>query len=117
VERSEDASCSAGEPQLGEQGDTPTGIPRNRRPVAADEPPALGPRVFSHGRKQFVGLGISKRQQRQLFTSVERGDDTRRPAAQLSRARVEKNRTHDVCGAGRRAFCHHKEPNRQLRDA
>jgi hypothetical protein len=41
----------------------------------------------------MLRLRIGERQKRESLSPVELGDDTRRPATELSGARVEKNRT------------------------
>ena len=93
VGRSEHATQRPCEPDLGDERDAASGVAGNRRPVPEDEPPAFVPRFFAHGRKQSAGLIIGERQQRQLLASVEPGDDTRRPPAELSGTRIEQNRT------------------------
>jgi hypothetical protein len=57
-----------------------------------------------------VGLGIAEPKQREVLRSIELGDDTRRPAAELSRARIEQNRTREACGRirfGVGTLCHY----------
>jgi hypothetical protein len=93
VQRPEHACHRSREPDLGEERDAASGVAGNQRPVAEDEPPAFVPRFFDHGRKQSAGLIIRERQQSELFASVEPGDDTRRPSAELSRAGIEQHRT------------------------
>jgi hypothetical protein len=92
VECSEHASDRPREPDLGEQRYAASGVTGNRRPVAKDQPPALVPRLFGHVCEQAARLFICERKERQLFVSVESGDDTRRPSAELSGAGVEQNR-------------------------
>jgi hypothetical protein len=74
-----------------EQSDAASGIARDGRAVPEDEPPALVARVIGHRREQTSGFLVGQRQQRQLFTSVELGDDPRRPPTELSGAGVEQN--------------------------
>jgi hypothetical protein len=92
VQRSEDALQRAGQSDLGEHRNAAAGIARNRRSVAQDEPPALASRFLGYACEQVPGLVIGEGQQPQLLVSVERGDDTRRPPAELSGTRVEQNR-------------------------
>jgi hypothetical protein len=87
------ASQRPGQADLPEERDASSCVTGNRRPVAKDEPPAFVPRVFGHGPEQTIGLLVGERQQRQLFASIEPGDDPRRPPTELSGAGVEQNRT------------------------
>jgi hypothetical protein len=95
IECSEHASHRPGKPDFGEERDATSGVAGNRRSVAEDEPPAVVPRLLGHGSEQAAGLSIGERQQSKLFTSVEPGDDTRRPAAELSGAGIEHNRARE----------------------
>jgi hypothetical protein len=92
VQRPEHVSRGLGQPDLREERDAATGVAGNRCPVAEHEPPAFVPRLFGHTCEQAAGLFIGERQKRQLFVSVEPGDDTRRPPAELSGAGIEQNR-------------------------
>jgi hypothetical protein len=76
--------------QLGEEHDPSALVTGNRRSVAEDEPPALAASFLGDGGEQLFGLVVSERKQGQLLAAVERGDDPRRPAAELSAARVEQ---------------------------
>jgi hypothetical protein len=95
VQCSEHASQRPGKPDLGEERDTSSGVARNRCAVPEHEPPAVVPRFIVDGCEEAAGLSIGERQQSQLFASVEPGDDTRRPAAELSGAGIEQNRTRE----------------------
>jgi hypothetical protein len=89
VQRSEDASQWAGQPDLREERDAAAGVAGDRRSVARDEPPAFASRFLGYAREQTPGLVIGEGQQSQLFVSVEPGDYTRRPPAELSGTRIE----------------------------
>jgi hypothetical protein len=102
VERVEEARGAEGpqhvsersrRPHFEEERDGASGVARDWRSVPQDEPPAFVPRVFGHGPEQTIGLLVGERQQRQLFASIEPGDDPRRPPTELSGAGVEQNRT------------------------
>jgi hypothetical protein len=93
VQRSEHASQRPGQSHLGEERDASSSVAGNRRPLPEDEPPAFIPRFLGHGHKQTAGLIIVERKQSQLFATVEPGDDTRRPPAELSGAGIEQNWT------------------------
>jgi hypothetical protein len=84
VQRSEDASQRAGQPDLGEERNASAGVAGDRRSVAQDEPPAFAPRFLGHSFEQVPGLVIGEGQQPQLLVSVEPRDDMRRPPAELS---------------------------------
>jgi hypothetical protein len=86
VQHPEHASQAPGQPDLGEERDGAAGVAGNRRPVAEHEPPAFVPRFFGHSCEQAARLFVGERQQSQLLVSVEPGDDTRRPPAELSGA-------------------------------
>jgi hypothetical protein len=92
AEGPQNASERSRRPHFEEERDAASGIARNGRPVSEDQPPTLVARVFGHGSKQTIGLLVGERQQRQLFASIEPGDDTRRPPTELSAAGVEKDR-------------------------
>jgi hypothetical protein len=77
--------------QFEKEGDSASGIAGDRRAVPEDQPPTFIARVLGHGPEQAIGLFVGERQQRQLFASVELGDDPRRPATELSGAGVEQN--------------------------
>lgn len=76
----------AGQPDLGKERHAPSAVARNECAVAEDEPPTLATLVLGHGREQLAGFLFRQRKQRQLFVPVERGDDPRRPTAELSAA-------------------------------
>ena len=96
VQRSDYASQRPGQPHLGEDRDSASGVAGNGRSVAEDEPPAFVPRLLGYASEQATGLSIGERQQSQLFESVEPGDDTRRPPAELSGAGIEQNRSREA---------------------
>jgi hypothetical protein len=102
VEHLERAAERPGHPELGEDRDASAGVARKRRAVAEHEPPALVPRLLRHCSQKAARLVVGERQERQLFASVDRGDDTRRPATELSSARVEEY--------GSRQLFHPREP-------
>jgi hypothetical protein len=112
VERLERAAQGPGQPDLGEEGDASTGVALERRAVAEHEPPAFIPRLFGHGGQQAAGLIVIERQQRQLLAPVDPGDDTRRPTAELSGARVEEYGTRQLRLVGVLVHCHPREPTR-----
>ena len=88
----EEAGKGTGQPELREELDAPAAVAGNRRPVAEDEPPALAAGVLRDRREQTVGLLSRERKQGELLVTVEPGDDTRRPTAEASVARVEEHR-------------------------
>jgi hypothetical protein len=91
VKRSQQASEGSSEPDLGEERHTSSRVAGHRNAVAEHKPPTLTARFLGHGGKEAVGFGIVERKEGQLLASVERGDDTRRPAAEPSAARVEQD--------------------------
>lgn len=91
-ERSQQAPEGAGKPQLFEERHAASAVARYRCAVAKDEPPAFAPRLLRDGCEEIVGGRILERQQTELFAAIERGDDTRRPAAELSAAGIEQDR-------------------------
>lgn len=115
VERSQDPRQRPGQLELCEQCDTSSGVAGNCRSIAEDEPPAILARFVRDGREQLARRRIGERQQRQLVTPVEAGDDTRRPAAEPSGARVKQNRTRKAygwTGVGPRFFRHRQSLRR-----
>ena len=92
VDRSERAPQWPGHPDLGEERDAAAVVAGDQRPVREDEPPALVPRLLGYACEQPAGFVVRERQERQFFASVEPGDDTRRPPAELSGARLEQDR-------------------------
>jgi hypothetical protein len=113
AQRSKRASDRPCETDLSQERDASSGIAGNRRSVPEDEPPALVPRLFGHVCEQAAGLIIGEWQKSQLVVSVEPGDDTRRPPAELSGPGVEQNRarqTRDRRIVGVRAASHPAEP-------
>lgn len=64
----------------------------DRRPVTKHEPPAFAALVFGNRAEELLRFGVAERKQCQPLRAVERGDDTRRPAAELSGSRVEQDR-------------------------
>jgi hypothetical protein len=118
VERSKHPPEGPGQPDFREQQDAASRVARNRSPVAEDEPPAFVARVLGYACEQAAGLFVGERQQSKLFAPVEPGDDTRRPAAELSGAGVEENRAREPrsrrCG---KVLGHPAEPTRPHRAA
>jgi hypothetical protein len=86
VKRSQHAPEWTSEPELREHRHTPSRVAGHRSAVAEHKPPTLTPRFLGHGGKEAVGFRIVERKESQLLLSVERGDDTRRPAAEPSAA-------------------------------
>lgn len=91
LDRAQYKAERAGQPDLGEECDAPTGVAGKQGPVAEDEPPALTARLLGYGREQTARFLVSEREQRQRFVPVDRGDDPRRPPAELSATRIEQN--------------------------
>lgn len=81
----------AGQPDLREERHAPTRVAGKQGPVAEDEPPALTARLLGYGREQTARFLVSEREQRQRFVPVDRGDDPRRPPAELSATRIEQD--------------------------
>jgi hypothetical protein len=98
VDRSERASQRPGQPDFDEERHAATVVAGNQRPVREGEPPALVPRFPGYAGEQPAGLVVRERQQSQFFASVEPGDDTRRPPAELSGAGIEQNRARQAPG-------------------
>jgi hypothetical protein len=96
VQRSEDASQRAGQPDLGEERNAAASVACDRRSVTQDEPPAFAARFRGDACEQVPGLVIRERQQPQLLVAVEPGDDTRRPPAELSGTRIDQNRAREA---------------------
>jgi hypothetical protein len=92
-ERSQQASQRSREPKLCEESNAASGVAGDRRAVAEHEPRALPPRRLGYVSQQPRGLVVGEREQGVLPPPVESRDDTRREPAELSSARVEKNRT------------------------
>jgi hypothetical protein len=90
VKRPQQASERTGKPELGEERHASSGVAGHERAVAEDEPPTFTPRFLGYGSEKAVGLRIAERKEGHLLVSVERGDDPRRPAAELSAAGVEQ---------------------------
>ncbi len=90
-ERAQDAAEWSGKLELGEQHDAPTPVARDWRPIAEDEPPTFSAPFLRHRGEQVPGLLIGERKQCQLFTSIKRGDEPRRPTAEPSAAGIEQN--------------------------
>jgi hypothetical protein len=82
----------AGQPDLGQKSNAPAAVAGKQGAVGKDEPPALPVCLLGHGREQAAGFLVGQREQRQLFAPVDRGDDPRRPATELSAPRIEQNR-------------------------
>jgi hypothetical protein len=95
---SQHASERSSEPDLDEERDAASGVAGNGRPVSQDEPPAFVTCFFGDGSEEAAGLVVGQWQQRQLFASVERGDDPRRPPAELSGAGIEQNGARELGG-------------------
>jgi len=96
VDGSDDARQTTGEPDLGEERHAAAVIAGNQRPVLQDEPPTLVPSLFGYACEQLAGFIVRERQQRQLFASVDPGDDTRRPSAEPSGPGIEQNRAQET---------------------
>jgi hypothetical protein len=88
---SQDPAEGAGQPDLGQESQAPAAVAGKQAPVEKDEPPAFATRLLGHGREQALRFLVGQREQRQLFTPVDRGDDPRRPPAELSASRIEQN--------------------------
>jgi hypothetical protein len=109
AERSQRGAQRPGQAELEEQRDAASAVAGNEGAIAEDEPPTLVPRLLGNRCEQRVGLVICERKQRKLFVPVDPGDDTRRPAAELSTAGVEENRARnarDRRRAGAPVLCH-----------
>jgi hypothetical protein len=78
-----------GEAEFGKKRDASSTVARYGSAVAKDEPPAFGPLFLWNGCEQEVGLPIGEREQGQLLSPVESGDEPRRPAAELSTPGIE----------------------------
>jgi hypothetical protein len=76
----------AGWCDLAEQGNAAAIVAGKRRPVGQDEPPALAAFLLRDLREELRRLAAGQREERQLFVSVNCGDDPRRPPAEPSRA-------------------------------
>jgi hypothetical protein len=96
AKRAQHASEGAGEPDLGEERHASSCISRHRCAVAKDEPPTFVSCFLGDRREQTGCLLIGEREQGQLFASIERGDDPRRPAAKPSCAGIEQNWTQEA---------------------
>ena len=79
----------AGQPKLGEQHDAASPVARDGAAVGQNEPPALAALLLGDSGKQLPGRVVVQRQQCHLGTSVDPGDDPRRPAAEPSPAVVQ----------------------------
>lgn len=88
---SQPAAERVGQADLREERHAPAVVAGKGSAVAEDEPPTLATGILGHGRQQTAGLLVLERKQGQLMPAVERGDDPRRPAAELSAAGVEQN--------------------------
>jgi len=80
-----------GQLDLGEEQEASAFVTGYGGAVAEDEPPTLGPSFVGDGCEQIGGLLVGEWEQCQLLVAVECGDDPRRPAAELSAARIEQN--------------------------
>jgi hypothetical protein len=65
----------------------------DRRSIAEHDPPAVGTPLFGNGRQQNGCFRVIERNERQFTLAIKAGDDPRRPSAEPSAAREEKNRT------------------------
>jgi hypothetical protein len=74
----------------GEHRDSATVDAGDGRPVTKDKPPALTPLVLRHRGEEHSCLRVAERKQRETLGPIDRGDDTRRPATELSGPRIEK---------------------------
>jgi hypothetical protein len=90
-ERSQAATERPRQPQLGEHSDPASVVAGEGRAVAQDEPPALVPPLVRDRLEQALRRLVGQREQRELLLSVERDDDPRRPAAELSAAVEEQD--------------------------
>jgi hypothetical protein len=102
----------AGQTQLEEERHASAAVTRSQRPVAPNEPPALGACLSGNGSEQTVGLGIREGEQREVLIPVEPRDDPRRPAAELSAAGVEENRAWKLRGRYDGAIWNFRHPRR-----
>jgi hypothetical protein len=93
AERSERPLQRPRQPDLGEERHAATRVAGDGRPVAKDQPPAFVARFLGHVSEEAAGCFVGQRQQSELFSPVEPGDDTRRPPAELSGAGIEQDRT------------------------
>lgn len=82
-------------PDRDEKRHAPAGVPGKQAPVPEDKPPTLVTRLLGDGREQTAGFLVGQREQRQFFMPINRGDDPRRPAAELSGPRVEQYRARE----------------------
>jgi len=97
-ERVKNAAERSGELDLGKEHDAATPVARDWRAIAEYEPPTFAAPFLGHGGEQAPGFLIGERKQCQFFTSVERGDDPRRPTAEPSAAGIEQYRARQVKG-------------------
>jgi len=66
-------------------------VARNRRTVAQYQPPAFRSLFLGYMCEKANRFLICKREQAELFTLVEFGDEPRRPATKPSSARIQQN--------------------------
>jgi hypothetical protein len=65
----------------------------DQRSVSEHDPPAIGTPLLGNSRQQDRCFRVIERNERQFTPAIESGDDPRRPSAESSAAREEKNRT------------------------
>ena len=104
-ERAQDAAERSGELDSRKEHDTSSPIARDGSAVAEYEPPTFSAFVLWDPSEQSVGLLIGEWKQCQFLASVKRSDDTRRPTAEPSAARVKQNRPREL-EAGICGICH-----------
>ncbi len=81
-----------GEAYLSEERNAPACVAGQERAVAAHKPPALAASRGGNVFEQPSGFGVGQREQREILSSVESGDDTRRELAEPSGTGVEQRR-------------------------
>jgi hypothetical protein len=81
----------AGEPDLAEQNNAPATVPRDRRAVTENDPPALPSPLFGYAGEQPAGFLVREREQGAPRRD-DPGDDPRRPSAELSLSGTEQGR-------------------------
>jgi hypothetical protein len=87
-----------GQADLGEEPDSSALVAGNEGAVAEDEPPTLAARFLRNVAEQTAGFLVREREQCQLLATIERGDDPRRPAAEVSAAGIEHDRARKAAG-------------------
>jgi hypothetical protein len=90
VDGAQNAGSRLGEAYLREERNAPACVAGQKRAVAADKPPALAASRGRNVSEEPSAFGIRQRKQREIFSPVESGDDTRRELAEPSGAGVEQ---------------------------